>query len=90
MSATSEGGSCQLAEKTDLTESQLERARLRAAHMLEAQTGYRSGHPARALPGEPRPAYDPERTTLAQRRRAKAEELKALARRRPPFWAWIA
>ncbi|MPY59839.1 transposase [Streptomyces spongiae] len=78
VSATSEGGSCQLAEKTDLTESQLERARLRAAHMLEAQTGYRGGHPSWALPGEPRPAYDPERTTLAQRRRAKAEELKAL------------
>lgn len=36
----------------DLTEDQLERARLRAAHVLEAETGFREGHPARALPGE--------------------------------------
>ncbi|MFI9617047.1 transposase [Streptomyces sp. NPDC052023] len=64
--------------KPDLTEAQLQQARLRAAHLLEAETGYRNGSPSRALPGEPRSAYDPERTTLTQRRRAKAAELKAL------------
>ncbi|MER7671319.1 transposase [Kitasatospora sp. NPDC096128] len=64
----------------DLTEDQLVRARLRAAHVLEAETGFREGHPARALPGEPRPAYDPDRTGLTQRRYAKAAELKAMPR----------
>lgn len=64
----------------DLTTDQLERARLRAAHVLEAETGFREGHPARALPGEPRPAYDPDRTTLTQRRHAKAAETKAMPR----------
>lgn len=64
----------------DLTEDQRERARLRAAHVLEAETGFREGHPARALPGEPRPVYDPDRTTLTQRRYAKAAELEALPR----------
>ncbi|MFF8536932.1 transposase [Streptomyces sp. NPDC015532] len=62
----------------DLTDDQLERARLRAAHVLEAETGFREGHPARALPGEPRPAYDPDRTTLTQRRYAKAAETRAM------------
>ncbi|MFJ7901745.1 transposase [Streptomyces sp. NPDC096198] len=64
----------------DLTKDQLERARLRAAHVLEAETGFRKGHPARALPGEPRPAYDPDRTTLTQRRYAKAAEIEAMPR----------
>ncbi|MFC5957881.1 transposase [Streptomyces pratens] len=64
----------------DLTEDQLERARLRAAHVLEAETGFREGHPARALPGEPRPTYDPDRTTLTQRRYAKAAEMEAMPR----------
>ncbi|WP_327110908.1 hypothetical protein OG206_00250 [Streptomyces sp. NBC_01341] len=64
----------------DLTEDQLERARLRAAHVLEAETGFREGHPARALPGEPGPAYDPDRTTLTQRRHTKAAEMKAMPR----------
>ncbi|OEJ28895.1 hypothetical protein AS594_35215 [Streptomyces agglomeratus] len=64
----------------DLTEDQRERARLRAAHVLEAETGFREGHPARALPGEPRPAYDPDCTTLTQRRHAKVAETKAMHR----------
>ncbi|MGX1676014.1 transposase [Streptomyces sp. NPDC055400] len=62
----------------DLTEDQLKRARLRAAHVLEAETGFRSGHATRALPGEPRPTYDPERTTVSERRRTKAAELAEL------------
>ncbi|MFI5804470.1 transposase [Streptomyces sp. NPDC051561] len=63
--------------KPDLSEDQLKRARLRAEHVLEAETGYRAGHPARALPGEPRPEYDSATTTVTQRRRSKAAELKA-------------
>lgn len=65
---------------TDLTEEQLKRARIRAEHLLEAETGFRDGRAERARPGEPRPAYDPERTSLSERRRAKAAELKALPR----------
>ncbi|MEU5547585.1 transposase [Streptomyces sioyaensis] len=64
----------------DLTKDQLERARLRAAHVLETETGFREGHSARALPGEPRPDYDPDRTTLTQRRYAKAAEMEAMPR----------
>ena len=62
----------------DLTPEQLKRARLRAAHVLEAETGYRGGHPSTARPGEPRPSYDPASTTVGERRRAKAAELAEL------------
>ncbi|MGW0194092.1 transposase [Nonomuraea sp. NPDC003201] len=51
--------------------------RLRAAHVNEAETGFRSGSRHYPAPGEPRPAYDPNCTTLEQRRRAKAAELAA-------------
>ena len=62
----------------DLTGYQREVVRLRAAHLLEAETGFRGGDPLHPGPGEPRPAYDPQTTTLGQRRRAKAAELKTL------------
>jgi hypothetical protein len=62
----------------DLTGYQREVVRLRVAHLLEAETGFRSGDPLHPGPGEPRPAYDPRAATLGQRRRAKAAELKAL------------
>ena len=62
----------------DLTDYQREAVRMRVAHLLEAETGFRSGDPLRPGPGEPRPGYDPRSTTLGQRRRAKAAELKAL------------
>ncbi|MGW4763899.1 transposase [Streptomyces pseudogriseolus] len=65
----------------DLRGHDLTRTQIRAAHLLEVQTGYRSGSRYWALPGEPRPEYDPECTTLTERRRAKAAELKALDRR---------
>ena len=65
----------------DLEGHDLERAQIRMAHLLEAETGYRSGSPYWAQPGEPRPGYDPERTTLTERRQAKVAELKALDRR---------
>ncbi|MGW8780232.1 transposase [Streptomyces sp. NPDC055796] len=73
-------GGIQPVTAADLTGVQLRRARMRAAHVLEAETGYRSGSPVRALPGEPRAAYDPASTTVTQRRRAKALELAALNR----------
>jgi len=62
----------------DLTDGQREQLHLRVAHMLEAETGFRSGSPLRALDGEPRPEYDPDATTVAQRRAAKTAELQAL------------
>ncbi|MFD9505013.1 hypothetical protein [Streptomyces sp. NPDC060035] len=46
--------------------------------MLETETGYRSGSAFWAEPGEPRPQFDPQRTTLTERREAKAAELRAL------------
>jgi hypothetical protein len=62
----------------DLTGAQREQLHLRVAHVLEAETGFASGSPLRALDGEPRPEYDPDATSVAQRRVAKAAELRAL------------
>jgi hypothetical protein len=62
----------------DLTGLQRQVVWLRVAHLLEAETGFRSGDPLRPEPGEPRPGYDQRSTTLGQRRRAKAAELQAL------------
>jgi hypothetical protein len=62
----------------DLTGYQREVVRLRVAHLLEAETGFRSGDPLHPEPGEPCPAYDPRTTMLGQRRRAKAAELNGL------------
>jgi hypothetical protein len=62
----------------DLSPHQRELAYLRLAHLLEAGTGFRSGDPSRPGPGEPKPEYDPARTTLTQRRHAKVAELRAL------------
>jgi hypothetical protein len=64
----------------DLEGHDLERARIRMAHLLEAETGYRSGSRYWARPGEPKPEYDPEQTTLTGRRRAKVAELEKLDR----------
>jgi hypothetical protein len=64
----------------DLEGHGLERARIRMAHLLEAETGYRSGSRHWARPGEPKPEYDPGQTTLTGRRRAKVAELKKLDR----------
>jgi hypothetical protein len=62
----------------DLADGEREQLHLRVAHLLEAETGFRSGTLLRALDGEPRPEYDPAATTLGQRRAAKAAELRAL------------
>jgi len=54
------------------------------AHLLEAETGFRSGDPFRAGPGEPRPEYDPGLVPLVtDRRLAKVAELAALREREP-------
>ncbi|WUQ89046.1 transposase [Kitasatospora purpeofusca] len=67
----------------DLTPAQRALVLLRMAHLLEVETGFRSGDPDAVAPGEPRPAYDPESTTLTQRRLAKARELRAAAEQDP-------
>ncbi len=64
----------------DLAKSRHELAELRMAHLLEVATGFRSGDPLRAGPGEPKPEYDPDTTTLTGRRLAKVAELQALDR----------
>ncbi|MBT2449660.1 transposase [Streptomyces sp. ISL-43] len=69
----------QPASAGDLDPGKRRLAELRAAHLLEVKTGFRSGDPLRPGPGEPKPEYDPEATTLTQRRMAKVAELKALA-----------
>ncbi|WP_406208414.1 transposase [Kitasatospora sp. NBC_01560] len=79
----SQNRSRQPAGLADLTPQQLQQARIRAEHVLEAETGYRSGDPFRALPHEPRPAYDPAATTLTERQQAKAAELKHFAPAEP-------
>lgn len=50
----------------------------RFAHLMEVKCGFRSGDPLRPGPREPRPEYDPDRTTLTARRAAKAAELARL------------
>ncbi len=64
----------------DLSPKQAEQVQMRVAHLLEVETGFRSGSPHRALPSEPRSMYDPASTTLGRRRRAKVAELRALGR----------
>jgi hypothetical protein len=68
----------------DLTAEQRQIVHLRRAHLLEVETGYRSGDPFAAAPGEPRPGYDPAVTpSVGERRRAKVGELAALRDRDP-------
>ncbi|MDX3616068.1 transposase family protein [Streptomyces europaeiscabiei] len=73
------GGKQQTVRFEDLDEEDQRRARIRLAHVLETETGYRSGSVFWAEEGEPRPQFDPARTTLTQRREAKVAELAALA-----------
>lgn len=47
----------------------------RLGHVNEALTGYRSGDPDQALPGEPKPQYDPTSNWLKDRYNAKEAEL---------------
>ncbi|WP_217369817.1 DDE-type integrase/transposase/recombinase [Nonomuraea antri] len=64
----------------DLKPGRRELAELRMAHLLEVATGFRSGDRFRPGPGEPKPEYDPDSTTLTGRRRAKVAELAAMDR----------
>ena len=68
----------------DLTGPQQQLVELRLAHLLEAETGFRSGDRFRAGPGEPRPEYDPALVPLVtSRRMAKVAELEALREQEP-------
>lgn len=67
----------------NVPEAALKAAQTVLEHLLEAQTGYRSGNSTVALPDEPKRAYDPDLTTLTQRFAAKAEELGQTDR-----WLW--
>lgn len=58
----------------DVPEAERARANGRAEHVREALTGFRSGSPQIARPGEPRPEFDPA-ARMTERVRAKAEEL---------------
>jgi transposase InsO family protein len=64
----------------DLKPGRRELAELRMAHLLEVATGFRSGDRLRPGPGEPKPGYDPDTTTLTDRRRAKVAELAVMDR----------
>jgi transposase InsO family protein len=68
----------QPATLADLKPSRRDQSALRMAHLLEVATGFRSGDRLRPKPGEPKPEYDPDTTTLTARRRAKVSELQAL------------
>ena len=67
----------------DLEPAQRTIVLLRLEHLREVETGYRSGDPVAALPHEPRPQYDPDNTTLTQRRLAKVQELRRAAAEAP-------
>lgn len=47
----------------------------RVGHVQEVLTGFRSGDPNQALPGEPKPQYDPATTFKGDRYEAKRHEL---------------
>lgn len=55
----------------------------REAHLLEVETGFRSGDPETPRKNEPRSRYDPAKTTLTERAEAKAEEMGISLRH---FW----
>ncbi|MBT2396782.1 transposase, partial [Streptomyces sp. ISL-100] len=63
----------------DLEPREREHVMRRLDHIREVESGYRSGDALAALSHEPRPQYDPDSTTLTQRRRAKAAELRRAA-----------
>jgi len=62
-----------------LAGEQLDQVADRAGHVREVLTGYRSGHPDQARPGEPRPGYRPGQP-LKARYQAKAGELGITSR----------
>src|SRR5260370_9579848 len=68
----------------DLTRQERGLLELGLAHLLEVETGFRSGDPFQAGTEEPRPEYDPGLVPLVtDRRRAKVAELAGLREREP-------
>ncbi|OII25167.1 Mu transposase C-terminal domain-containing protein [Curtobacterium sp. MCBA15_013] len=64
-----------------LMTSAKEKAERKAGHVRELQTGYQSGNEHEALPGEPRPEFDPRVVrTIGKRRAAKARQLNVSIR----------
>ncbi|MGW1713848.1 transposase [Streptomyces sp. NPDC002156] len=57
-----------------LSDDQLKELQRAQEHLLEMTTGFRSGDPEEAAPGEPRPEYAPD-VSLARRVQSKAREL---------------
>ncbi|MFC1400061.1 MULTISPECIES: DDE-type integrase/transposase/recombinase [Streptacidiphilus] len=76
--STASGQHLQPKTESDLSVHQRKLLRIRRGHLLEVETGYRDGDPFHPGLGEPRPQYDPDCTTVTQRRRAKVAELQAL------------
>jgi transposase InsO family protein len=68
----------QEATAADLHPGKRKLAELRMTHVLEMRTGFRSGSRLRPRPGEPKPEYNPDTTTLTQRRHAKLAELMGI------------
>ncbi|WP_338894840.1 hypothetical protein WBG99_03250 [Streptomyces sp. TG1A-60] len=64
----------------DLTPRQLELVKVRLEHLAEVRTGFRSGDRLRPGPGEPKPQYNPDTSTVTSRRHAKVAELQAMGR----------
>lgn len=64
-----------------LSEAERSRVTELEAHLLEVETGYRSGNRLSAERGEPRAGFDPDHTTLSERLDAKATELGRTSRR---------
>lgn len=64
-----------------LPEAERSRVTELEAHLLEVETGYRSGNRLSAVSGEPRAGFDPDHTTLSERIDAKATELGRTSRR---------
>ncbi|MCX5053066.1 MULTISPECIES: transposase [unclassified Streptomyces] len=71
----------------DLPPSKRPLMMLRVDHLREVETGFRSGDPLNALPREPKPQYDPNSTTLTERRHAKVRELRQDTVRNPDLAA---
>ncbi|WP_328974897.1 transposase [Streptomyces canus] len=71
----------------DLPPSKRPLMMLRVDDLREVETGFRSGDPLNALPREPKPQYDPNSTTLTERRHAKVRELRQDTVRNPDLAA---
>ncbi|MFI8343338.1 transposase [Streptomyces sp. NPDC085639] len=63
----------------EMSKQDLARVRVRLEHLMEVETGFRSGSRHWARPGEPRPAFDPAMTSISERRRSKVAELSTLS-----------